>query len=163
MNLKQIQILEYALNYFSEIHEKKYNAMIKMNLIFESESDVFQAESYLRKSSISPVNQRLTYEKEVVNESLSHSSFSSSSFQVIRSRVYDFFNTDWGPVNTMSLVENPHLLLENLIQLSNGLEADSIENRFWYNYQSLKYDYSLEFKIIDPSATFSVISLSLEN
>lgn len=91
MNLNQIQILEYALNYFLKYMRKKYNAMIKMNLIFESESDVFQAESYLRKSSISPVNQRLTYEKEVVNESLSYSSFSSSSFQVIRSRVYDFF------------------------------------------------------------------------
>ncbi|MFB5432312.1 hypothetical protein ACE4ZH_15090 [Enterococcus casseliflavus] len=163
MNLNQVQILEYALQCFFEIHEKKNDNKINFHVILESKNDVFQAESYLKGSMNSPVSQRLNYEKEVVNESFSPNSYSSSPFQTIRSKVYDFFTTDWGPANTMSLVENPHILLKNLLNLIEGIDINTSENAFWYNYQSLKYDYSIAFKIIDPTEEFSIISLSLQN
>jgi len=162
MKFNQVQIFEYALHCFSEIHTRSTQSDHKFNFVVQSNDDVFMAESYFKGPRDTPTTQRLNLEKEVVDEPFSPNAVSSNPYQKIRSAVHDNFTSDWG-INTTSLVKNPHILLEILLEISNKIESESGESNIWYNYRSLKHNYSLDFKRVDVSKEYSVVSLVSQN
>lgn len=162
MNFNQVQIFEYALHCFSEIHTYSTESDHKFNFVVQSNDDVFIAESYFKGPRDTPTTQRLNLEKEVVDEPFSPNNVSSNPYQKIRSKVYGYFTSEWG-INTTSMVKNPHILLEILLEISNNIESESSENNIWYNYRSLKHNYSLDFKRADISKEYSIVSLASQN
>lgn len=162
MNFNQVQIFEYALHCFSEIHNRSTESDHKFNFVVQSSDDVFMAESYLKGPRDTPTTQRLNLEKEVVDEPFSPNNVSTNPYQKIRSKVHGYFTSEWG-INTTSLVENPHILLETLLELSNDIESESSVNNIWYNYRSLKHNYSLDFQRANVLSEYSIVSLVSQN
>lgn len=163
MNFSQVKIFEYGLQCFLEINSKSTESNHKFSYVVQCDNDVFIGESYYKGPRNTPTEQRLNLEKEVVEEPFSPNSSSKNSYHEIRSKIHKYFTTEWGFIKTTSLIQNPHLLLETLLEITADIEPESSENNFWYNYISLKHDYTLDFKIADITKDYSIISLVSQN